>query len=577
VTTTDDRDLTIPATPVAPAVPEVPAPPEPRPRPRALPLRRGPAPPGGDDAIRRLDPVIDAAQRLRIDTTEAETVRAEVRDRLANPDDAYVLALIGGTGVGKSSLLNALAGREVSAEGVRRPTTGEPVAWVGREAERSARRLLARLGVGDVRLHDAPDYRDVVLVDLPDIDSLSADHRRRVEEILPRVDAVAWVTDPEKYADALLHDDFLARWLPRLGRQVVILNKVDRLDEGAVGRVLDDLARRVGVLRGERRVRVLPASARGGRDGIRSVEAWLRESAEAKRVVLDRLRAAAGHAVGEVARAAGVDTDGAPRPIVEPGERRATLEAVADELLRIVDLSGARRQAVQATRAQARRRGTGPLGLVTSGIDRLIGRHARVADPVGYLARWKDRGPTERATEPVRATVMGAIPRVPPAIRPRLASAADPAALGRRLAAAVDAALPQPGSLPPPSSRLWPLLGLLQTVTLVATVVAVAWIVLWFIFRPPVESLELPLVGPVPAPLALLLGALAAGYVLARAVGWHAGWRGRRWAGAVADEVRRAVRSAVDREAFAAVDTLDVDRRSLWQAAHGPLPEHDPT
>ena len=43
--------------------------------------------------------------------------------------DAYVLALVGGTGVGKSSIVNALAGETVTPAGVRRPTTSRAVAW----------------------------------------------------------------------------------------------------------------------------------------------------------------------------------------------------------------------------------------------------------------------------------------------------------------------------------------------------------------------------------------------------------------------------------------------------------------
>ena len=513
---------------------------------------------------------IEAARRLGLDTREAERVRDEIRDRLANSDDLYVLALIGGTGVGKSSLLNALAGSEVSAPGVRRPTTSEPVAWVARDAADTARPLLERIGVATVQVHDAEAYGGVVLVDLPDVDSLSAGHRARVEEILPRVDAVAWVTDPEKYADALLHDEFLARWLPRLGRQVVVLNKTDRLDDGAVAQVADDLARRLAVRRRDGRLRVLPTSTRTSAAGVAAFATWLRDGVETKRIVLERLRAAADEALRELAAAAGVDTDGAPRPLVDASDRRHTLDAATMELLRIVDLDGARRQAVQAVRAQARRRGTGPLGLVTSAADRISGRRGRVADPAGYLARWKERGPIERATEPVRASILAALPAVPPGLRPRVAEAADPGPLGRRIAHAVDASLPASGTLPAPSSRLWPLLGLLQTATLAATVVAVAWIVAWFIFRPPTDSVVLPVLGAVPAPLALLGGSLAAGFVLARAVGWHAGWRGRRWAAAVARSVREAVRRAVDSEALAALDAIDADRRSLWQAAHAP-------
>ena len=181
--------------------------------------------------LKRLEDAIAAAATLGVPTSDAEGVRAEIGARLGFPADAYVLALVGGTGVGKSSLLNALAGTPVSDASVRRPTTARPVAWVPRSSRSELAGLLGWLGVAEegVRDHDESGPGDVAILDLPDLDSIEREHRERVEAILPRVDAVVWVTDPEKYHDAILHDEFLARWLPRLDRQVVVLNKTDRL------------------------------------------------------------------------------------------------------------------------------------------------------------------------------------------------------------------------------------------------------------------------------------------------------------------------------------------------------------
>ena len=141
---------------------------------------------------------------------------ADAIRRMGFPGDAYVLAFVGGTGVGKSTLLNALAGETVSPASVRRPTTSQPVAWVPAAEREALGPLLEWLGVQDVREHGANDLGPVAILDLPDMDSVASEHRARVEAILPRVDAVAWVTDPEKYHDAALHDDFLRAWLPRL-------------------------------------------------------------------------------------------------------------------------------------------------------------------------------------------------------------------------------------------------------------------------------------------------------------------------------------------------------------------------
>ena len=64
--------------------------------------------------LTHLEDAIAAASTLGLDTSAAATVRETARTRLGFPSSAYVLALAGGTGVGKSTLLNALAGREVS-------------------------------------------------------------------------------------------------------------------------------------------------------------------------------------------------------------------------------------------------------------------------------------------------------------------------------------------------------------------------------------------------------------------------------------------------------------------------------
>ena len=81
-----------------------------------------------------------------------------------------------------------------------------------------------------------------------------------------------------------------------------------------------------------------------------------------------------------------------------------------------------------ATRAQARARGAGPLGGLTSLIYRWSGRHAKVADPVAFLARWRDRGSLGPAVELIRGAVAEALHEAPAGTR-QLARA-RPAGLG---------------------------------------------------------------------------------------------------------------------------------------------------
>ena len=79
-----------------------------------------------DPLQRCLDALVaatDAAEALGVSVDVARAAHDDATRRLGFPSDAYVLALVGGTGVGKSSLLNALAGDAVSAASARRPTT----------------------------------------------------------------------------------------------------------------------------------------------------------------------------------------------------------------------------------------------------------------------------------------------------------------------------------------------------------------------------------------------------------------------------------------------------------------------
>ena len=541
---------------------------------------RAVAPPvAPDPCLTRLDVVSRAGRALGIPTDDADAVRTTAGERLGYPSDAYVVAFVGGTGVGKSTLLNALAGSPVSPASVRRPTTARPVAWLPEARRGDLAGLLDWLGVAAEDIHSGPSapFGEIAVLDVPDLDSTSEDHRRRVEAILPRVDAVVWVTDPEKYADSVLQDEFLRTWLPRLDRQLVVLNKIDRLAaddaererrdlEGDVARLASGSARRGPAT--DPPPLVVTTSARAalaGDDGIARLREWIAGQAEAKAIVRARLRATARDAARAMAAAAGVDPATPRRSILDPAARQRALDEATAALLRIVDIEELRRQAVAATRARARGRGAGPLGGLTSLIYRLSGREARVADPAGFLARWRDRGGLGRAVEPIRAAVAEPVRTAPPAVRARLASAFDPPAIEQSLGRAVDRAVVTHDERAP-SSPVWPLLGILQTLVTLGLVATVVWVVLWVLVKFPVDSVLLPAIGRAPAPLVALLALLAAGYVLARLLGAHAGWIGRRWARGLAADVRANVARDVGAAAFADLDAVDSDLVRLSEA-----------
>ena len=518
------------------------------------------------EVIDALQQAVAAGRVLELDVSRAERVAAEATERLGLAPESYVVAFVGGTGVGKSTLLNALGGEVVSPASARRPTTNAPVAWVAADAVAEVRPLLDRLGVDRPVTHPGADLGRVVILDLPDVDSLEAGHRATVEAVLPKLDVVAWVTDPEKYADAALHDDFLRAWMPRLDRQIVVLNKADRLSAEAREHVARDLRR---VL--PREAPVITTTATDGDAGVADLRAWLAEAVDAKAIVAARLVASARAALAELAGAAGVSGDsGDSRDVVAPfvpeADQRRAISAAVEEALRLVDLPGAERQAVAATRARARRRGTGPIGILTSAIYRFSGRQRRSADPAEYLRGWRGRGGLTRATELIRRAIGDALPGVPPALRARYAAASESSDLERRIGVALDRVIARHSEVEPPSSRLWSIVGLLQSANTVLLVVAVAWIVLWVIARPEVASYDLPVLGPVPAPMVLLALGLVLGYLLARILSLHAGFLGRRWARRLSRELRRSVTEVVDAEAFAPLVRIETARAELGRA-----------
>ena len=522
-----------------------------------------------DRCLSTLLEAADAAQALGIETEAVRTAHADAVRRMGFPGDAYVLAFVGGTGVGKSSLLNALAGETVSPASVRRPTTSVPVAWVPAAERTALEPLLEWLGVDAVREHGATDLGPVAVLDLPDMDSVASEHRARVEAILPRVDAVAWVTDPEKYHDAALHDDFLRAWVGRLARQVVIVNKADRLGPDDGRRIRRDLEADLAPARsaiGGSPVEVLLTSAAPTPD-LAALRKWLADGVAAKAVVRAQVAATAVALVHRLAREAGVDPRGPSTPFLDARARTAAIDGATDAVLRAVDLPGLERQGEAATRARARARGTGPMGRITSLLYRVSGRETSVADPDGFLVRWRDRGPLTPAVEAIRVALSAPLRAASPAVRPLLAAAVEPTELRRGLERAVDRAIGSVGSLEPPTSRWWPFIGFLQMLTTAGIALAVAWIVIGILGGPVAASVQVPIFGSVPTPFASLVAFLAIGYLLARLLGSHAGWVGRRWARRVRDRVATAVRDEVSQHGLAPLDALEEARSRLWTAA----------
>ncbi|WP_217549328.1 YfjP family GTPase [Streptomyces sp. GbtcB6] len=317
-----------------------------------------PAPLAYDGPLRsRLDALRELVglSRTRLDSTalaEAGRVLDEAAARRRLSGQHTVVALAGATGSGKSQLFNALAGVAISETGVRRPTTAAPIACSWSDGSAA---LIDRLGIPG-RLRRRPVHnpeadaqlRGLVLIDLPDHDSAAVQHREQVDRILKLVDAVIWVVDPEKYADAVLHERYLRPMAGHAEVMFIVLNQTDRLPGEATDQVLDDLRRLLdedGIALGEYGdpgATVLALSALTG-DGIGEL-----------REVLGQFVSERGAAVRRVA--ADVDAAAARlRPVYATGQRAGLSEDARDDFAaRLADAVGATAAGEAAERAWRR-------------------------------------------------------------------------------------------------------------------------------------------------------------------------------------------------------------------------------
>lgn len=308
------------------------------------------------DALRELV----GLSRARLDRSalaEAGRVLDEAAARQRLSSRHTVVAIAGASGSGKSALFNALAGAQISETGLRRPTTAAPIAcsWTDGAAGLLDRlavpgRLRRRPGTGGTAADEA--LQGLVLVDLPDHDSAARGHRDQVDRVLALVDAVIWVVDPEKYADAALHERYLRPLAGHAEVTFVVLNQIDRLPGDAADQVLDDLRRLLdedGMALGEHGepgATVLPLSALTG-EGVGELRDLL------GRFVQDRTAAT---------RRLSADVDAAAarlRPVYvaegRPGLGERAREEFADRLAEAVGAAAAGQAAEREWRRNAGR------------------------------------------------------------------------------------------------------------------------------------------------------------------------------------------------------------------------------
>ncbi|MCW2742699.1 MAG: GTP-binding protein HSR1-related protein [Blastococcus sp.] len=274
------------------------------------------------DRLGALRKAVELAEgRLEVpEVSQARALLAKAGARAAL-GDATVVALAGATGSGKSTLFNALSGSEVSTPGVRRPTTGVAHATVW--GEEGADRLLDWLEVPRRHRHDPePALDGLVLLDLPDHDSVRLEHRLEVDRLVDLVDVLVWVLDPEKYADAAVHDRYLVPLAGHAGVLLVVLNQVDRLDPAAATACVADL-RALLDREGLAATPLMTVSGRAG-TGVAELRGELAHRVGARRAATDRLTA-------DVRSVAGALAAHCPLEVDEPLGRRERSD-LADSL-----------------------------------------------------------------------------------------------------------------------------------------------------------------------------------------------------------------------------------------------------
>ena len=244
------------------------------------------------------------------DLERARRAARDARNRVGHLGSTLVAALLGGTGVGKSSLLNALAGERVASTSPVRPHTTDPLAWIPEQAEPALGELLDGLGIS--RRHTQRRVPGMAILDMTDVDSVEFRHRRRVEEILPVVDIGIWVLDPFKYGGDSLHRQFLVPLAAAADRMVFVLNQIDLVppdERGLMRSHLVELLKADGFARPV----VLEVAADppiGPRLGIDALFSHLTSRLDEKRVHLGRVVEEARAAAHRVAAATGVTAGG---------------------------------------------------------------------------------------------------------------------------------------------------------------------------------------------------------------------------------------------------------------------------
>ena len=472
-----------------------------------------------------------------------------------------VVGFFGATGSGKSALFNAVTGTDLARTAAVRPTTSVAKAAIWGEV--GAADLLDWLQVDERHMmgqeenvqfsHDTDLETGLVLLDLPDFDSIESKHREIVERMAGQVDVLVWVLDPQKYADAALHHDFLIPLASHDGVTIVVLNQVDRLHLSQQKEVVDSLK---SILRAEgispQHLVTTSAVTGEGVDGLRKI---LRRIVGSKQAATERL-------VADVHKSA------ERLSAIAAGEHRLTVaakdsERLIDELAAAANVNVIADASAGSYRHEATKRTgwafTRWLGRLR--VDPLQRLHLK---PSGTKQERKDHDPqVHRSSLPGRSAATAA--RADTALRQFLSAATHDApevwskAIRKEISVNVehleediDQAIVSTDLGAHAKSWWWYIFNAFQWIAMLATVVGLGWLLAYPIagfFQFPLP--EAPIVEGWPLPTLLVAFGLVLGVFLAVTARLFVSIGARQRRRAVLKRLRNGIKEVVDHQILA--------------------------
>lgn len=396
----------------------------------------------------------------------------------------------------------------------------------------------------------------LVLLDLPDFDSRVEAHRTEAQRVLELVDVFVWVTDPQKYADALLHDDYVAALSGHDSVTIVVLNQSDQLEPDAVEICRADLTRLL-TADGLGEAKVMVTSARTGA-GVAELRQRLANAVAGADAARARLSADVV-AVATRLRSGVADS--------EPEVRGSADDALIDALSRSAGVP----VVLEAVAEDYRREGTSHGGWLFSRwvyglrtdplarlrLDKSVVRIKGIdeADVRAVVGRSSIPPPSPAARAAVSLAIRRLADRACEGLPPRWATAvvdaADPGTAG--LSDALDIAVMHT-PLRARQPRWWRVMDVVQWIFGLVTMAGFLWLTALFVVGwLQLPDLPTPTVGQLPVPFLLLAGGIACGLVAAAINRLFVRVGSRRRAALVSRRLQEAIAEVADSRIVAPV------------------------